>query len=98
MHGLGFRSGYVVQGGDIGSYISRILATTDDSCKAMHLNFNIMSKPKDLESNLDEEDEQCITKAEAFGKMGSAYALEQGTRPATIGFVLASSPLAVLAW
>ena len=33
MHGLGFGGGYVVQGGDIGSYISRILAATDDSVK-----------------------------------------------------------------
>ncbi len=33
MKGLGFESGYVVQGGDIGSYISRILGFKYDSCK-----------------------------------------------------------------
>lgn len=34
--GLGFGSGYVTQGGDIGSFISRILAAKYDACKAMH--------------------------------------------------------------
>jgi len=33
---LGFGSGYVTQGGDIGSFISRILAAKYDECKAMH--------------------------------------------------------------
>ena len=33
MIGLGFESGYAVQGGDIGSYVSRIMAATYDSCK-----------------------------------------------------------------
>lgn len=33
-----------------------------------------------------------------FNVTGSAYARTHGTRPATIGMVLSSSPLAVLAW
>lgn len=36
MKGLGFGSGYISQGGDIGSIITRILASTYDSCKAGH--------------------------------------------------------------
>src|SRR5437868_3480222 len=34
---LGFESGYVVQGGDIGSSVSRTMAATYEECKAMHL-------------------------------------------------------------
>jgi microsomal epoxide hydrolase len=34
--GLGFGDGYVVQGGDIGSDVSRILAAEHPSCKAVH--------------------------------------------------------------
>ena len=33
---LGFGSGYVVQGGDIGSKVSRVLAAEYDACKAVH--------------------------------------------------------------
>lgn len=36
MVGLGFGSGYVAQGGDIGSFVSRVLAVTADACKAAH--------------------------------------------------------------
>lgn len=35
MVGLGL-TGYVAQGGDIGSYFSRILAKQSESCKAIH--------------------------------------------------------------
>lgn len=36
MLGLGFGDGYVTQGGDIGSFVSRILGKTSSSCKAIH--------------------------------------------------------------
>lgn len=36
MRGLGFGSGYVSQGGDIGSFITRVLGAKYDSCKAAH--------------------------------------------------------------
>jgi microsomal epoxide hydrolase len=51
------------------------------------------------ESNITEDEKQAMaTRGAAFGMTGNAYAREHGTRPATIGFVLASSPLAQLAW
>ena len=37
MVGLGFGdTGFVTQGGDIGSVVSRVLGTISDSCKAVH--------------------------------------------------------------
>jgi pimeloyl-ACP methyl ester carboxylesterase len=36
MIGLGFGAGYVAQGGDIGSMLSRILSSKYDECKAFH--------------------------------------------------------------
>lgn len=36
MVGLGYGDGYIAQGGDIGSFISRVLGTISDSCKAIH--------------------------------------------------------------
>ena len=36
MKDLGFESGYVAQGGDIGSRIARALAVDYESCKGMH--------------------------------------------------------------
>lgn len=44
---LGFeQTGYVVQGGDVGSKIARLLGgMTDNAAKAVHLNFCIMPDP-----------------------------------------------------
>lgn len=36
MVGLGFGAGYIAQGGDIGSFVSRVMACTADACKAAH--------------------------------------------------------------
>jgi|SRR5271154_4376790 len=52
-----------------------------------------MRKPDNENTTLVEsEQESLVTNS------GAAYALEQGTSPSTIGFVLSSSPLALLAW
>lgn len=50
------------------------------------------------ESDLNEVEKKQLKRAEGFGLYNSAYAIEHGTKPATIGFVLDSSPLALLAW
>lgn len=39
MVGLGFGGGYVAQGGDIGSFVARILAVDFPACKAMHCEY-----------------------------------------------------------
>lgn len=36
MTGLGFEAGYIAQGGDIGSFVSRVLGATSSACKAVH--------------------------------------------------------------
>jgi microsomal epoxide hydrolase len=42
MVGLGFGNGYIAQGGDIGSYVARILGSKFDECKAVHRAFQII--------------------------------------------------------
>lgn len=39
-----------------------------------------------------------VERAHEFMTSGNSYALEHGTRPATISFVLSSNPVALLAW
>ncbi|CAO2652562.1 Nn.00g008450.m01.CDS01 [Neocucurbitaria sp. VM-36] len=99
---LGFGStGYLVQGGDIGSLVSRVIAATYAECKGMHLNFmfiryiETMSSPDD---EISEAERKGLERLEAFKTVGHAYAQEHGTKPSTIGLVLSSSPIAQLAW
>lgn len=97
MTGLGL-AGYIGQGGDVGSYTCRPLALYPN-CKAIHVNFNMMEKPQETtDSKISPTEQKGLKRAEDFSERASAYALEHGTRPATIGFVLQSSPLALLAW
>lgn len=39
-----------------------------------------------------------LVRYKEFTSTGYAYSAEHATRPATLGFVLSSSPLALLAW
>ncbi|KAI8711506.1 EHN domain-containing protein [Fusarium sp. LHS14.1] len=98
MLGLGFGSGYLAQGGDLGSFVSRFLAMTSDACKGMHV--NMMSiPPLDKDDPLtDELEKEALEKAKEFMDTGNAFGLLQGTRSATIGLALSSSPLALLSW
>ena len=43
-------------------------------------------------------EKRAMESAKRWRDVGSAYAQEHGTKPSTIGNVLSSSPLALLAW
>ncbi|KAF4997309.1 hypothetical protein FDECE_12126 [Fusarium decemcellulare] len=96
---LGFGArGYVAQGGDVGSAVSRLLAASQE-CKAIHL--NLMSAPEEEPSGVGKvtaEEAAHVEKAKKWRQSGMAYAMEHKTRPGTIGLALSSSPLALLAW
>ncbi|KAK5248969.1 hypothetical protein LTS06_006035 [Exophiala xenobiotica] len=100
---LGFgNQGYVVQGGDVGSKVARVIAAEHDNCKAIHINFCIMPEPAedqiDKRIPVSQAEEEGLHRTEWFKQTGSAYALEHATRPSTIGFALGSSPISLLAW
>ncbi|EPE36539.1 alpha/beta-Hydrolase [Glarea lozoyensis ATCC 20868] len=98
MVNLGFGDGYVAQGGDLGSKVARILGSRYQGCKAVHVNYCYLPEPENVKGEISEVDRRDIARAQNFKETGSGYALEQATRPATLGIVLSSSPLALLAW
>ncbi|GKZ22118.1 hypothetical protein AbraIFM66951_008854 [Aspergillus brasiliensis] len=100
MKDLGFGNGYVVQGGDIGAFVGRLLGVSFEACKSVHLNLCAMrSPPEGLSTeSLTAAEKEGIARMEKFMTNGIAYALEHSSRPSTIGHVLSSSPIALLAW
>lgn len=65
----------------------------------VHHNFCVIPKPEDLDvSTLTADEKTMVERSDKFMASGRAYAQEQATRPSTLGFVLSSSPLALLAW
>ncbi|KAJ5819033.1 epoxide hydrolase [Penicillium riverlandense] len=104
MDNLGFGTGYVVHGGDLGSDTARVMGATHASCKgesrkAVHINFCYMPEPsmqKPLE--VDDLDRVGIERSRNFESVGNAYAKEHATRPSTVGIAVSSNPLSLLAW
>ncbi|KAK2601880.1 hypothetical protein QQS21_004567 [Conoideocrella luteorostrata] len=98
MVGLGFGNGYLTQGGDLGSFVSRMLAIQYDACKGMHVNQMGWPPNSDDMRPVDADEEEVLQKASEIIDTGFGFVLEQGTRPATIGLALSASPLALLSW
>jgi microsomal epoxide hydrolase len=98
MRGLGFNK-YLAQGGDLGSFVSRIQASTSDACVGMHLNMVAMGAPENKDKlEINEAEAKAMPRGKEFMETGGAYAVEHGTRTATIGLALAASPIALLSW
>lgn len=62
------------------------------------VNYCYMPEPKSPIGTLDDQDRIAIARSAEFAKTGGAYGSEHATRPSTIGFVLSSNPIALLAW
>ncbi|KAJ5623258.1 hypothetical protein N7490_011863 [Penicillium lividum] len=99
MQNIGFESGYVAQGGDIGSMVARHLAVDHESCKAAHINVCFMGRPAGMmDDHLSDAEKRGIERQSKFRMLDFAYGIEHGTRPSTIGHVVSTSPMALLAW
>lgn len=54
--------------------------------------------PGHLEHEITEAEHEGLGRAREFLKSGSSYAIQHATKPATIGLVLSTNPIALLAW
>jgi len=91
---------YLVQGGDIGSWIGVATGTVDSEHVAgVQVNFLVTppSDPSDL-AGLDERDTARIGRLQEFFVQGAGYLAVQATRPQTIAYPLTDSPVGHLAW
>lgn len=100
---------YVTQGGDWGFYVTRAMGTLyPESCKASHLNLIRGHRPEFKKNPLlalqhalfpySETEKKGLERSEWFSKAGFGYNLLQTTKPQTLGYALADSPVALLAW
>jgi len=99
----------VTQGGDWGYLITRMMGLLyPKSVLASHLNYVRAEPPRLSENPLafvknailpqTAHEKAGVERTAWFKKEGSGYNLEQSTRPHTLGFGLADSPVALLAW
>jgi pimeloyl-ACP methyl ester carboxylesterase len=89
---------YGAQGGDWGAQVAvRVAALDPEHCAAIHLNMPLADPPAEP-LPLSEEDQADLAAMREFAREESGYALEQSTRPQTIGAALNDSPAGLLAW
>jgi pimeloyl-ACP methyl ester carboxylesterase len=97
MQRLGYTA-YGAQGGDWGAQIATRIGVLDaEHCAAIHLNMPIAERPADPGELTDEEKADLAAMAN-FQREESGYAIEQGTKPQTLGVGLNDSPAGLLAW
>jgi pimeloyl-ACP methyl ester carboxylesterase len=76
MVGLGFGSGYIAQGGDLGSMVSRYQAANCEACKGMHLNFSPISRPKNAdELPIEKIEQEALARGLWFRDVAQAYSV-----------------------
>jgi pimeloyl-ACP methyl ester carboxylesterase len=100
----------VIQGGDLGYLVARFMARKYGSthCKAYHLNSAAPAEPtveshpelhaRSKASPLSKAEIAGFGRTEWFSKEGNGYYKEQTTKPQTIGYSLADSPVGLLSW
>ncbi|KAK2880057.1 hypothetical protein FQN49_000604 [Arthroderma sp. PD_2] len=109
MMALGYKQ-YVVQGGDWGSIIARVMAKLyPEHVKAVHTNFLALSPPYPwknpilfLQSLLtlpfSPKDRAKLAASWNYITEGNGYMAQQGSWPQTLGYSLHDSPVGLLAW
>lgn len=100
---------YVTQGGDWGFYITRVMGILyPDSVLASHINM-IRASPPSFTSQpalalqhaltpYTPSEQKGLQRSEWFTSQGQAYRLLQATKPQTLSYAFADSPVALLAW
>ncbi|MEW6273451.1 MAG: epoxide hydrolase family protein [Thermodesulfobacteriota bacterium] len=97
MRRLGYAR-YGAQGGDWGAQVAtRIGAYDPERCAGIHLNMPIGSRPADATPPCAEDAADLAALAH-FQQEEAAYAMQQATKPQTLGVALEDSPAGLLAW
>ncbi|MGY1732300.1 epoxide hydrolase family protein [Geodermatophilus sp. SYSU D01045] len=97
MRRLGY-SRYVAQGGDVGAGVTDAMGRqAPEGLLGIHLNLLVTALGSPLPGDTEQE-RAALAAIATFRSSGSAYFLEQATRPQTIGYGLLDSPVALAAW
>jgi pimeloyl-ACP methyl ester carboxylesterase len=89
---------YGAQGGDWGSMVTSALGTiVPENLVGIHLTMPVALKPDDA-GPLSAAEERAMAARKVFEKIGTGYSAEQSTRPQTLGYGLADSPMAQATW
>jgi epoxide hydrolase len=92
---------WVAQGGDWGALVSSAIGRLADPAKLIGIHFNwALADPAKLTElgGRSEEERRYLALLQHSSEAEGGYAIEQGTKPQTVGYSLTDSPVGQLAW
>lgn len=90
---------FVAQGGDWGSSVTHALGVqAPDGLLGIHLNMAIAIPDASEREDLTDDEEVRLAEIARHSQQGRGYSEQQRTRPQTIGYALADSPVGQAAW
>jgi len=90
---------YFAQGGDWGSAITIAIGKQNrGSCKGIHVNMPFAPPTKEAIENPSDRDKLAFEGLNYYQEWGSGYSKQQSTRPQTLGYGLADSPIGQASW
>ena len=98
MQRLGYQRFFAV-GGDWGGRVTAALGTRHrDLVQGLHTFTPYVDEPADGAVDLTETEQGWLADSRHFWRVGGGYSLQQSTRPQTVAYALADSPVAQLTW
>jgi pimeloyl-ACP methyl ester carboxylesterase len=89
---------YVAQGGDWGSFVTtRLAQQRPQGLAAIHLTMPQVV-PDELPATLTREEQRTVDQLKYWREKNYAYFLQQATKPQTLAYALADSPVGQAAW
>ena len=90
---------YVAQGGDWGAIITQSMGATEtEHCAAIHVNMPICPPDEEGMQDMTEMEQKALEGMAYYQEWDSGYSKQQSTRPQTLGYGLADSPVGQMAW
>ena len=95
---LGYQR-YVAQGGDWGSAVTTWIGIHNEgNCIGIHLNMPIVQPDPETMNELSALERDALGAMQYYQDHDSGYSKQQTTRPQTLGYALADSPVGQAAW
>jgi epoxide hydrolase len=99
MHRLGYGDYWVAQGGDWGSVVTTTLGMQEPAgLKAIHVNMAIARPTPEEVAAATPRELDALGALQYYATQGNGYSQQQKTRPQTLGYALADSPVGQAAW
>jgi pimeloyl-ACP methyl ester carboxylesterase len=90
---------YVAQGGDWGAVITQSMGLTETThCAGIHINMPLVAPDPDTLDQLTPQEQSALEGMTFYNEWDSGYSKQQSTRPQTLGYGLADSPVGQLCW